>query len=633
MAKSHFLELIAGFKRRGSRLPQLGPHADDLSVLPQFRSCVRIEKIVPLPAQEEPAGWYGGKPQMPDGMEWPMQDGKPMLFLAQLNCSFLPQNLWGGAGPREGWLLFFLPLTVTASTPAIECKVLHFTGMATERSVDVSEEDFQSIIWIMRDDKNFLPRSAAPFPKWPVRFHEMPDVAEGAGEAPSGNPPVPAPASWSPAEYAYPFTPELFQHQLNSLNTKIGKQCSAFKSRWRRHYAGIKAFEAKDPAAITHHEKCQYEIDCRGIAELRKHAPSLAAAKAKVEQAAAPFSRLPRTQNISSSDWMAFLNAMEGIEFPAVEWQTERNGESRYYKTDISYSLPFDERPKTYGEYAEKLGAVITGASGFVKSASLFGSKAEKTIAFQKRYADEVVDKEITSPDLLEFKETRRKLAQENIETHEKAMSFLPECRERAFALRNEIGGRERYGEEIDDQSWAAIQPKLQGLVIATEKSTLALPAFPSLEATDIVYRPILGGPAGSSHRWHGRFKVGGIERYSSESASLPEGPRQYAEYMCLNAAEKHQDGMGGVPRWDWVDTSWFSADLYRRPEDQSVMFTDYNNRRAAPYDKDNALLLQLFSSDLPGWIFGDLSHIVFVIPRDKLTKADFSDVKVIVQG
>ena len=52
--------------------------------------------------------WLGGRPRLPAGMEWPRIDDQPADFLAQISCADLPRDLWGGLGPREGALAFFI---------------------------------------------------------------------------------------------------------------------------------------------------------------------------------------------------------------------------------------------------------------------------------------------------------------------------------------------------------------------------------------------------------------------------------------------------------------------------------------------------------------------------------------------
>ncbi len=54
------------------------------------------------------SSWLGGRPRLPAGMDWPLIDGEPADFLAQIDCTQLPPDLWDGLGPRHGSLAFFI---------------------------------------------------------------------------------------------------------------------------------------------------------------------------------------------------------------------------------------------------------------------------------------------------------------------------------------------------------------------------------------------------------------------------------------------------------------------------------------------------------------------------------------------
>lgn len=65
-------------------------------------------------------GWLGGAAQLPPGANWPKIDDAPLQLLAQVHCAALPAGLWGGLGPRQGWLAIFIePFTWAV-------RVLHF---------------------------------------------------------------------------------------------------------------------------------------------------------------------------------------------------------------------------------------------------------------------------------------------------------------------------------------------------------------------------------------------------------------------------------------------------------------------------------------------------------------------------
>ncbi len=69
-----------------------------------------------IPPQDAiPRSWIGGLPKLPDDVEWPRARNSyypdagemPLNFIAQIACADLPEGLWGGLGPRQGWLVFF----------------------------------------------------------------------------------------------------------------------------------------------------------------------------------------------------------------------------------------------------------------------------------------------------------------------------------------------------------------------------------------------------------------------------------------------------------------------------------------------------------------------------------------------
>jgi uncharacterized protein YwqG len=53
------------------------------------------------------ASRLGGLPDVPPGFSWPQIDGKPMQFLAQINCAEIPAQTVDAPFPAEGLLYFF----------------------------------------------------------------------------------------------------------------------------------------------------------------------------------------------------------------------------------------------------------------------------------------------------------------------------------------------------------------------------------------------------------------------------------------------------------------------------------------------------------------------------------------------
>lgn len=81
--------------------------------------------------------WLGGMPEMPSNLSWPQGPSGKMIFVAQICCADLPLPLWGGIGPRQGWLLVFLDALPVGGEPY--SRILHLleTGPARHEGSEV----------------------------------------------------------------------------------------------------------------------------------------------------------------------------------------------------------------------------------------------------------------------------------------------------------------------------------------------------------------------------------------------------------------------------------------------------------------------------------------------------------------
>ena len=118
--------------------------------------------------------WLGGRPRLGVGMEWPKIDGQPADFLAQIDCAALPPELWGGLGPREGALAFF----IHRRKPEVRVLHLRDTGIPSQPPFTLNDAEG----WFgphggldLGDLASFAVRA---FPEWPVDL-----VAVRAGDA------------------------------------------------------------------------------------------------------------------------------------------------------------------------------------------------------------------------------------------------------------------------------------------------------------------------------------------------------------------------------------------------------------------------------------------------------------------
>ena len=108
--------------------------------------------------------WLGGRPRLSAGMEWPRIDDQPADFLAQIDCTDLPPDLWGGLGPREGALAFF----IHRRKP--EVRVLHLRESGTPLAPPFALNDAEGWFGPHGDlgHGDLAPFAIRAFPEWPV---------------------------------------------------------------------------------------------------------------------------------------------------------------------------------------------------------------------------------------------------------------------------------------------------------------------------------------------------------------------------------------------------------------------------------------------------------------------------------
>ncbi len=598
----------------------------------QIKHAVRIEKIAPLPASEAPAGYYGGKPILPDHIAWPCHEGEPMVFLARLDCSKIPARIWGGDGPRTGWLLFFLPYRFSGAFKDLRCAVLHVDGSCTERSVEVPTSLVGDLAWARYESKNFLPATTTPFPICPVRFLEIEETGKFEGTTTGKNASVAPDQKADLVDRTYPITWDLFEHLLDTLTINLDERCAQYKMQWKRHYKQIRSIHAKPPEDRTYADEQRLAICKDTLAALRLNWPKLRPAKEHLDQ----FLELYRAQRTSGiveeSIWRGFFHEISKITVPSLYWVTQRRSYERIQKETFKYVRAFEARPGSYLELSKRLTAVIVAASNVLRGSAGKVSVAkghEQTGKNFERAAEEYSDRDDTDPDVAAYLDVGRKILEENGAEIEAAIAVANDCHKRGMELRNSLEGRDGYPEKIPDDVIEQLEPHLEGLFVIERNSENGVERLGALEKLEFSNSSLIGKEGFHNREWKAKQHFELLRRYSEAPDTLPHATRSYQEGLYLRAANKHHDGLGGLPRWDWSDISWFlSYDSALEEESKP-----YVTRANPPFDKDNAVLLQLFSSDLPGWMFGDVSHIVFIIPQANLARCDFSAVVPIVGG
>jgi uncharacterized protein YwqG len=150
-----------------------------------------LVRQVPPRFDEDPRNWLGGLPMMPDDVEWPrsvaperLDEGEvPLHFVAQISCADFPEDLWGGVGPRTGWLLLFLnPHDSQGDDPRL-FRVIHTSKLGNERQppedlrpVESEESGDSEYRWCATPDA--IPST---WRRWPVDLLAVPNEAHDNG--------------------------------------------------------------------------------------------------------------------------------------------------------------------------------------------------------------------------------------------------------------------------------------------------------------------------------------------------------------------------------------------------------------------------------------------------------------------
>lgn len=95
--------------------------------------------------------WLGGRPRVDLTNGWPRDSAeRPMWFVAQIDLSDVPFDVWRGRGPRSGWLAVFV-------SNESQCCVLHVSSLGSEQVPPPKTPDLTSF-------KTRSPSEAAEIP-------------------------------------------------------------------------------------------------------------------------------------------------------------------------------------------------------------------------------------------------------------------------------------------------------------------------------------------------------------------------------------------------------------------------------------------------------------------------------------
>ena len=251
VAKTDRARLVAAFKDMEAALAALpkaaqpGPTSAPTRKAPESITetvTIVLRRQIPPRFDQAPLSWLGGLPMLPDAVAWPrsvsseypQRGERPLHFVAQICCADLPPALWGGLGPRQGWLLLFIDPNQGAPEAADAFRILHTETLGSERPPPADLGPVHDGVYTAWDyghcgGEEHVPRT---WRRWPVDLITMPNDITMQNGQPCVAPPglahklYPGAAVADPAArlpHPPPFTRRGALYALNSLLHRMGK--------------------------------------------------------------------------------------------------------------------------------------------------------------------------------------------------------------------------------------------------------------------------------------------------------------------------------------------------------------------------------------------------------------------------
>lgn len=613
---------------------------DDPGKLARFRVEARLVKQVPIDRTRPLRSWYGGKPQMPDYLVWPTAKGKPMVFVAQIDCSELPSGLWGGVGPQTGSLLVFLAPSYPQNSD-LPVRVIHTTDLGAERDAPAIPE----VDWLFTSTRQASPSGAAlTFPKWPLAVQaKATDAPEPARQfdrskgAHDGDRPNPSGLPWPGGPAGNPLTPIGLKMLYDSLTTSLEsaiRGAESIVSRFTKILDRAENPEETQAQSMWSAEDLQYGRD-RARATRPRLKATIPVNTAALEKLRAVIQQHPVEQFpdlLSTQDWDAIATELDQIPTADFRWITTRHAETPYMGEAYRVQRFKLVRPDTVRELRASLTKINSAVLAIVNKHKGSVRGRETRLSLHAALSPEAK---------AAISDRRRFILDHAARTLEPAKAHVETARETWKRLTNLIGmlftGVDNES-SVSDELWGAALELVSGTVVSDFDLEVLLPAVTPREEILIESRTMLEPESnrGSELRSLEAYRHFAATRlYADDPDQLPHEVQAHFEPIWASAALESHDGMGGLPRWDGTDPRYFMPALFMAPDD-SKRFLKENPHWTpprAPFDRDNALLLQLFSDPLVGWMWGDVSNLVLLVPRDDLAKANFDNVIAITSG
>jgi hypothetical protein len=575
------------------------------------RRGAQLRPIVPLATGENYRSWLGGSPHLPDPFSWPHRDGKPLHFLGQIDCAALPHGIWGGLGPRTGWLAFFVGMA-----ERICAEVIHAPQLGPKRTPPA-----KSRFCFLPSMLGSVPEIYDEIPQWPV------EVVAGADGHPD---------------------PDQSLVRNPALHPEIDLGQAQFQPYdWDTFLALLKTAKA----AVSHNIEFNTQSLRSDLARASLPKPDVAVRDRILDAATRMRERFEKINNSIPFDqelWQPFAQEVAAWRKAMAAAHLE---EDRHLSSKCR-SVAFD---------ADELLAICAGSlprypavSGKLKHiserASFLSSDAELNALCQEVHKDNPPEGMIWHAFEKKFPAHWRRLADELNEMYnaicdaevilrpvewrpsypngearrpwgggEPFRSSFPESWEQARTLVDRFVGAAQDGLHQLSRQNPDLAPRPQryrdaiaenerieqGLADLMSKADAAR-ATPFLmtqwaDALAMVQAPEMGKPYWTCEYDAIRYKLAALA-YSRDPASLPDTVRSYFEARWKNDRSYEIASMGGLPH------GW-SYDMLENVDTR-------------------VMLLELPTSKMFGWQWGDVNNVVLSLPVDELRRNIYRDVR-----
>ena len=189
---------------------------------------VSLAITIPIEPRGGTLSWLGGNPYLPADIAWPHIKDEPCNFYTQIYCPDLPPGIWGGLGPKTGWLSFFCSPKNFGNV-----KILHTESLGSERPAPVPPNHYRGYKDARSAYNEAVGDASNLAPKWPITIKNIPGLEVLNSDMRSelkGNPYENARnfiGENIKAEHCQPFDQVTFKKMIDSFQTYIDEEASA----------------------------------------------------------------------------------------------------------------------------------------------------------------------------------------------------------------------------------------------------------------------------------------------------------------------------------------------------------------------------------------------------------------------